>query len=117
MKLRIDLHDSVIAEVKTLGEWTEIIFEKLVILNIKDHFGFDFDTMPSKAGKIRLKKAKCESMPTPGSVGGGKLGLGDVSYGNCLPLDLSIKQPCYLFLQQSSGDHMIFAEEIEISVK
>lgn len=117
MKLRIEMHDSVVGQVKKVGEWLEIGFEDFVILDIKDLFGFEFETMPSRPGTIRLKNAKYDSLPTSGEVSDANICLGDLTYRNGMPLDLVVKQPCFLHIQQGASDFMIFADELQVSVK
>lgn len=114
MALRIELHDSVVGSVRPSNGWLEIHFDEFVIIDIKDHFGFEFETMPSKKGVVRLKNPKFESLPTEGPVSDGRIGLGDLSYDNLLPLDLNISKPCFLYFSQASVEHLIFADELVI---
>jgi hypothetical protein len=117
MKLRIEMHDSVIGSLKKDADWLEIQFKSFVILDIKDQFGFNFVTSPCREGSIKLVNPEYDSLPTPGPIAGGRVDLGDLAYNNCLPLDLTVKNRCLLVLEQGAEVHKIFADQLYVSVR
>lgn len=92
-----------------------LLFGVLPIVKIKDHFGFEFDAPYFKRGKIQIVNPVVNSHPTKGEVFDGYVLQGEAKY-ELIPLNTSYKAPCLLFLQQESGNHFIYGDEIKFDV-
>jgi len=116
MKQRIELHDSQIENVIVKSDTIEIIFQTLVVLNVTDEFGFEFDKTTYSPGTLAIKEARYKSLPSKGDIFDGHLLIGEYRY-DLIPVDLKVNKPCALFISQESGDHLIFGKEISVTVK
>jgi hypothetical protein len=113
MKLRIELHDSRIEQVSIDDDKMEIKFESMVVLDVKDDFGFEFENQGSGPGTIFIRNPRFKTQPTAGEVFDGHLSQGDAKY-SLLPIDMKLKSPCLVYLSQESGHHIVFGDEISV---
>jgi hypothetical protein len=115
VKERIELHDSSIESIHVNGDQITINFDSLVILNVTDEFGFEFDNTRFTTGKFSITGARYEGLPPSGEISSGHLRVGECRFG-LLPLDLSVAKPCMLYIAQASGEYQIFGVSIKIQI-
>lgn len=115
-KLRMEFHDADIESVFESNGNLVIQFSSIPILEIIDDFGFKFEETFYKKGKIEIINPQFKTLPTEGDVFDGHIRNGEARYG-LVPLSIIYKSPCMLFLQQQSGDHFIYGDEIKIEVE
>lgn len=111
MKLRIELHDSYIEQVLLGCDLMEIKFMSMVVLDLKDDFGFGFEDQGSRPGLITIRNPRFKTKPTAGEVFDEYLSHGDAKY-SLFPIDMKLKAPCLIYLSQESGHHIVFGDEI-----
>lgn len=109
----IELHDSQIDEVKVLSEGIAIAFKTLVVLDITDDLGFEFENTMYITGSFYLKKARYKSLPKQGDIYDGYLLTKELRY-DLIPIDFVSSEPCTLCISQDSGEYLIFCEEIRV---
>lgn len=76
MKQKIELHDSQIEEVIVQKDCIKIVFNSLVILNVTDKFGFEFDKTTFSEGVFTIKQPQYKKLPTKGDISTGHLRVG-----------------------------------------
>ncbi|MFV3409682.1 hypothetical protein ACNH6C_13805 [Bdellovibrio bacteriovorus] len=116
MRKRIELHDSQIETIQVHQEDIEIVFKTLVVLDVTDNFGFEFDKTTYVAGSFYLKKSRYKTLPSPGDIFDGYLLVKDLRY-DLIPTDFYTSEPCALCISQVSGESLIFCEEILVEVR
>jgi hypothetical protein len=115
MKKRIELHDSQIKKVVSQKESLEIEFKRLVIINVTDKFGFEFDKTEYLTGSVSLLRCKYKSLPTEGDIYDGYLNIEECRF-DLIPTDFKSDKPCALVISQESGSHLIFCEGIQFKL-
>lgn len=116
MALKIELHDSQIEKIVANNGRVEIFFDSLVVLNVTDEFGFEFDKTSYHEGSIVIANAKYEKLPEPGEVSSGYIQVKDCRY-NLIDTSFKSSSSSVLFISQEMNSCKIFGSGISVFIK
>ena len=115
-KLRIELLESKIENIKVEGNKMTLQFKSLPVVLIKDEMGIDYDDQGHTQGKIEILNPEVTGKPSKGAVEDGYIQQGEALYEK-MPLNHTYQNPCLIFLVQDNGNNIIQGNEIKIVVE
>lgn len=115
MNQKIEMQDSKIEFIQIFGT-DMVIYFKFSITNLKTEFGIGIERLPRRTGKIFLKNVKYSNIPQTDKVLDGTISVGDFQYGKEMPTNLELNQPCHLHIEQTSGNYVVSADSIQLSL-
>ena len=115
MNYRFEFHDSSIERIEKIDNNISIHFESMIVLEITDEFGFEFDKTHYVPGKIIIQDAEYEHLPVAGEILSGYIGFKEW-FCELVPVNLKLKGSVVLFIEQVSLNSKIFGSAIAVEI-